>query len=56
MTVKELERAIKNCRGDAACIRNVESLFVTGGGTIAEQPGGKVFTDRLGGKVFIPSA
>jgi hypothetical protein len=56
MTVRELQQAIKACKGDAACVANVEALFVRKGGMVAVESGGKSFTDRFGGKVFMPVA
>jgi hypothetical protein len=56
MTVAELQRRWKGCRGDVACQNALVTLFQGGGGTVAEAPGGKVFTDQFGGKVFIPNA
>ena len=59
MTVEELQRQWKNCKGNLECETSLETLFRGGGGTIGtdpNQPGGKVFTDKFGGKVFIKGA
>ena len=55
MTVSELQRRWKRCGGDVDCQNALIVLFQGGGGMVEEAPGGKVFTDQYGGKVFIPT-
>lgn len=56
MTVAELQKQWKRCGGDPACQAALITLFQGGGGMVQDAPGGKVFTDRYGGKVFIAGA
>jgi hypothetical protein len=56
MTVAELQKQWKRCGGDPGCQTALLTLFQQGGGTWVEGNGGKVFTDKYGGKVFIPGS
>lgn len=59
MSASDVQKAWRACKGDADCQNALETLFVSQGGTITvdpAQPGGKVFTDQTGGKVFIKGA
>lgn len=54
-TVAELSRCVRQCKDDAACQQGCEDTFVAAGGTVVVGNDGKTFTDRDGGKVFIPN-
>jgi hypothetical protein len=54
-SVADLERCIKGCKTDQVCVKACEDAFEAAGGKVFTQDGGKVFTDRDGGKVFIPN-
>ena len=54
-TVADLTRCIKACKADQACETACEDSFLADGGKVFERDGGKVFTDKDGGKVFIPT-
>jgi len=56
MTVAELQKQWKRCGGDPGCQAALLTLFQQGGGSWQQGNGGKVFTDRYGGKVFIPGS
>jgi hypothetical protein len=55
MSVAELQRQMDACKKDLTCRANVERFFVSTGGKVTVQSGGKVFVDQTGGKVFIPN-
>ena len=52
-TIADLVQCIANAGGNKAKIKKCEDDFVAGGGTVGAQPGGKVFSDTIGGKVFV---
>jgi hypothetical protein len=55
MSVAELQRQMDACKKDLTCRANVERFFISTGGKVTVQAGGKVFVDQTGGKVFIPN-
>jgi hypothetical protein len=54
-TVADLDKCIKSCKDDLVCVKACEDAFLADGGKVFGQDGGKVFTDRDGGKVFVPT-
>jgi len=55
MSVADLQRQLDACKKDLTCRANVERFFVSTGGKVTVESGGKVFVDQTGGKVFIPN-